>query len=460
MLHIHNSATKQKEPFKPIVPKKVSMYVCGMTVYDYCHIGHGRVFVVFDVVARYLRYAGYDVHYVRNITDIDDKIINRANENQENFEDLTHRFIEASEEDERALGVLPPDQRPRATRHMADIIDMIEKLIQKGFAYVADNGDVYYEVSKFEDYGKFSHQSLSNLKRGARVDILDDKHDPLDFVLWKLAKVGEPSWDAPWGKGRPGWHIECSAMIYKCLGENIDIHGGGLDLVFPHHQNEVAQSQGALDSHFVNFWMHLGYIQINREKMSKSLNNFFTIREVLAQYHFEVIRYFMLASHYRSPINYSHENLLSAREALERLYISIRDLSLPDLPKGGETFVTQFNAAMDDDFNTPVALSVLFDLAREINRLRDTNDLDAARDLGARLCQLADILGILKQTPQSFLQSGMMDNEVATIEKLISARNLARVNKDWKEADRIRDELIQMGIVLEDGAGGTTWRKV
>lgn len=459
MLVIHNSATKEKEPFKPIVPGKVSMYVCGMTVYDYCHIGHGRLFVVFDMVARYLRFSGYELNYVRNFTDIDDKIIKRANENGEDFFHLAERFVKATEEDEAALGVLPPDHRPRATHHISDIIAMIETLIAKGLAYLAENNDVYYKVSQFKDYGKFSHQTLSNLRRGARVDILDDKHDPLDFVLWKSAKPGEPAWDSPWGKGRPGWHIECSAMIHRCMGEHIDIHGGGLDLIFPHHQNEVAQSQGATGKAFVNTWMHLGYVQINREKMSKSLNNFFTIREVLTQYHRETVRYFMLASHYRSPINYSHENLASAREALVRLYTSIRELDLPDRSEGGEAFVEQFKAAMDDDFNTPLALSVLFDLAREINRLRDAGALTEATGLAAQLKALADVLGLLEEDAETFLQSGVADEQVEKIEQLITARNEARVNRQWAEADRLRDELSRMGVAIEDRAGTTTWHR-
>ncbi|MDF3054510.1 MAG: cysteinyl-tRNA synthetase [Gammaproteobacteria bacterium] len=461
MLVIHNSATKEKELFKPIVPGKVSMYVCGMTVYDYCHIGHGRLFVVFDMVARYLRFAGYELNYVRNFTDVDDKIIKRAKENGEDANELAQRFIEATEEDEAALGVLPPDHRPRATHHVSDMIAMINTLMEKGLAYLAENGDVYYEVSKFEDYGKFSHQTLSNLHRGARVDILDDKHDPLDFVLWKSAKPGEPAWDSPWGKGRPGWHIECSAMIHRCMGKHIDIHGGGLDLVFPHHQNEVAQSEGAMGKPFVNTWMHLGYVQINKEKMSKSLNNFFTIREVLAQYHRETVRYFMLASHYRSPINYSHENLVSAKEALARLYISIRELDLPNnVSEEGESFAQQFIAAMDDDFNTPLAISVLFDLAREINRLRDGGAVMEARELGARLKALANVLGLLEEDPEAFLRSGVADDQVHKIEQLIAARDEARGNRQWAEADRLRDELSRMGVVIEDGAGATTWRLI
>ncbi len=460
MLYIHNSATKQKQPFTPIEPGKVRLYVCGMTVYDYCHIGHGRLFVVYDMVVRYLRARGYDVTYVRNITDIDDKIINRAAENGESIEAVTSRFIDATHEDERALGILPPDIEPRATQHVPDIIALIETLVAKGYAYVTASGDVFYSVSKFADYGKLSHQSLSKLRRGARVDILEDKQDPLDFALWKSAKPGEPQWDSPWGKGRPGWHIECSAMSAACLGKTIDIHGGGLDLVFPHHQNEVAQSEAAFGCTFVNAWMHMGYVQVNSEKMSKSLKNFSTIREVLAQYDAETVRYFMLASHYRSPINYSSENLDSAKSGLARLYTALRGLPQPEEGfKADEKFLAKFNAAMDDDFNTPLALSVLFDIAREINRLRDEDNIVAAANLGGLLKQLCGIFGFLQKRPEEFLQSGTADTEVAEIERLIAARDDARQRKAWAEADQVRDQLLKIGVVLEDTAAGTLWRK-
>ncbi len=460
MLHIYNTLTKKKEPFQPLVPGKVSLYVCGSTVYDYCHIGHGRsIMVVFDMVTRYLRSSGYEVRYVRNITDIDDKIINRANEKGEQISSLTERFIEAMHEDERALNVILPDIEPRATAHIPAIISLIERLIAKDYAYVAETGDVFYQVSRFADYGKFSNQSVDKLRSGARVDILETKRDPLDFALWKLAKPGEPSWDSPWGKGRPGWHIECSAMCAECLGEHIDIHGGGLDLVFPHHQNEIAQSEGAFGGRFVNTWMHVGYVQINREKMSKSLGNFSTIREVLAQYKTEVVRYFLLASHYRSPINYTHENLASAQAALERLYTSVRGLPAAAEPKGGEEFSQRFHAAMDDDFNSPLAFSVLFDLAREINRLRDEGQIEKASGLAALLKKLAIIFGILQQDPVEFLQSGIAADGFVEIERLIAARNEARKQKQWVEADRLRDQLLAMKVVLEDAAEGTIWRK-
>lgn len=457
MLHIYNSATKKKQPFTPIIPGKISLYVCGMTVYDYCHIGHGRLFVVFDVVTRYLRSRSYEVTYVRNITDIDDKIINRAAENGESIEALTARFIAATHEDERALGVLPPDIEPRATQHISSIINIIKTLLEKNYAYIATNGDVYYSVNRFENYGKFSHQSLEKLRRGARVDILEDKKDPLDFVLWKLAKPGEPTWDSPWGKGRPGWHIECSAMSFECLGKTIDIHGGGLDLVFPHHQNEIAQSEAAFDCHFANTWMHMGYVQVDSEKMSKSLNNFSTIRDVLAQYDPEIVRYFMLASHYRSPINYSAENLDSAKAGLARLYISLR--GLPETKTiSGDIFLTRFNEAMDDDFNTPLALSVLFDIVREINKLRDENKIMQASELGALLKKLCGVFGILQKDPEVFLQSGANIN-MEEVEHLIAARNAARANKEWEKADQVRNELLNMGVILEDTAQGTVIRR-
>jgi cysteinyl-tRNA synthetase len=459
MLYIHNSATKQKTLFQPLIPGKVSIYVCGMTVYDYCHIGHGRLFVVFDMVARYLRFSRYDVTYVRNITDIDDKIINRAAENNESITTLTERFIAATHEDERALNVLPPDIEPHATQHIAGIIDLIQTLLDKGFAYVAANGDVYYSVSQFADYGKFSHQTLEKLRSGARVDVLEDKQDPLDFVLWKLAKPGEPTWDSPWGKGRPGWHIECSAMSANCLGKTLDIHGGGLDLVFPHHQNEIAQSEAAFGCRFANTWMHLGYVQVDSEKMSKSLNNFSTIRDVLKEYDAEIVRYFMLASHYRSPINYSAENLESAKAGLARFYISLRGLPTVAV-LDGENFSSRFKEAMDDDFNTPLALSVLFDLVREINILRDENKMSAAAELGALLRKLGGVLGIIQKDAEAFLQAGMIEGDKEKIATLIAARNKARAEKAWAQADQVRQELLAMGVILEDTAQGTITRKI
>lgn len=463
MLQLHNSLTKEKQPFEPINPGKIGMYVCGMTVYDYCHIGHGRVFVAFDVITRYLRARGFDVNYVMNITDIDDKIINRAQENNEEVEALTARFIDAMHEDMVRLGVISPDAEPRATEHIPEIIRMIEKLIENDHAYVAENGDVYYDITTFKNYGELAHQKIEQLQSGARVDVLDVKRNPIDFVLWKLAKPGEPKWSSPWGEGRPGWHIECSAMSTELLGKQFDIHGGGIDLVFPHHQNEIAQSEGAHQCAFVNHWMHVGHVQVNREKMSKSLGNFFTIREVLEKYDAEVIRYFMIASHYRSPINYSEANLNSAYSALERFYLALRDL--PEVSDHkiddafGKEFVERFNDAMDDDFNTPVATSVLFDIVREINRLRVAGDVSTAAQYAGLLKKQADVLGLLYQNPEIFLRRGIDENEVAKIENLIAAREKAREEKNWLEADRLREELAAIGVVLEDSSDGTIWRK-
>jgi len=459
MLQIYNSLSRRKEEFVPLEAGKVRMYVCGMTVYDLCHLGHARVMVVFDVVYRYLRERGYDVTYVRNITDIDDKIINRANERGEHFSDLTERFIAAMHEDSEALGILPPAEEPRATGHMGEILAMIEVLIRKGHAYVADNGDVYYSVASFEGYGKLSGKDPEELRAGARVEVGEAKRDPLDFALWKAAKPGEPSWDSPWGPGRPGWHIECSAMSTSCLGNHFDIHGGGADLQFPHHENEIAQSEGATGEPFVNLWMHNGFVRVNEEKMSKSLGNFFTVREILDRYRPEEIRYFILTSHYRSPLNYDDEHLDNARSALTRLYTALR--GLPEARSAGaQEFRQRFRAAMDDDFNTPEALAVLFDLVREINRVR-TEDEAAAAALGGEVRHLGGVLGILQGDPETYLQGeggaeGLSD---AGIEDLIRQRADARKSKQWAEADRIRDELQAAGIVLEDGAGGTTWRR-
>jgi cysteinyl-tRNA synthetase len=460
MLHIHNSLTRQKEPFTPIEPGKVRMYVCGMTVYDYCHLGHARVLVVFDVVYRYLKRAGYAVTYVRNITDIDDKILARAAQNGELFGELTERFITAMHEDAAALGVLPPDAEPRATGHIAEILAMIERLIAKGHAYVADNGDVYYAVASFTGYGKLSGKDPQDLRAGARVEVGEAKRDPLDFALWKAAKAGEPAWESPWGPGRPGWHIECSAMSTGCLGNHFDIHGGGADLQFPHHENEIAQSEGATGEPFVNVWMHNGFVRVNEEKMSKSLGNFFTVREILARYQPEEVRYFILTSHYRSPLNYDDEHLANARAALTRLYTSLR--GLPKAPSlGGKVYRERFDAAMDDDFNTPEALAVLFDLAREINRVRD-DDPPAAAALGAELRALGAALGLLQQDPEAYLKGGAAAGEGLSddaIEALIDRRTAARKDRDFAEADRIRDQLQDAGIILEDGPGGTSWRR-
>jgi cysteinyl-tRNA synthetase len=459
MLKIYNSLTKQKEAFVPIEPGKVRMYVCGMTVYDYCHIGHARVLVVFDLVARYLRARGYQVTYVRNITDIDDKIIRRAGDNHEPIEAFTDRFIGYMHEDADALGVLRPDAEPRATRHIDAILAMIAKLIERGYAYAATNGDVYYRVRRFPHYGRLSGKSLDDLLVGARVEADEAKDDPLDFVLWKAAKPGEPYWDSPWGRGRPGWHIECSAMSTGCLGNHFDIHGGGLDLQFPHHENEIAQSEGATGEKFVNLWMHNGFVRVNEEKMSKSLGNFFTIREVLRLYDPEVVRYFLLASHYRSPLNYSDDSLEQAKSALTRLYIALKDLPEASAPGHGE-HERRFNEAMDDDFNTPLAVAALFELAHDVNRLR-SEDLSEAAELGALLRKLGNVLGILERRAEDYLKGGAASGpDDSEIEVLIAQRLAARAAKNWAESDRIRDQLKAQGVVLEDRPGGKTeWRR-
>ncbi|MEJ5063811.1 cysteine--tRNA ligase [Erwinia sp. MYb375] len=461
MLKIFNTLSRQKEEFKPIHAGKIGMYVCGITVYDLCHIGHGRTFAAFDVVARYLRYSGYELNYVRNITDIDDKIIKRANENGETIEQLTNRMIAEMHKDFAALNILPPDLEPRATRHIPEIIELVSKLIAREHAYVASNGDVMFSVDSDPNYGSLSRQDLEQLQAGARVEVaVDVKRNPMDFVLWKMSKADEPGWESPWGMGRPGWHIECSAMNCKQLGEHFDIHGGGSDLMFPHHENEIAQSTCAHDGPYVNVWMHSGMVMIDREKMSKSLNNFFTVRDVLEHYDAETVRYFLMSGHYRSQLNYGEDNLNQARSALERLYIAIRNTDASAEVAGGEEFEARFRAAMDDDFNTPEAYSALFDLAREVNRLKDT-DKAAANGLAARLRTLAGVLGLLEQDPEQFLQSGVNinDEEVAQIEALIQMRIDARAAKNWAQADVARDKLNDMGIVLEDAAGGTSWRR-
>lgn len=460
MLKIYNTLTRQKEEFKPIHAGEIGMYVCGITVYDLCHIGHGRTFVAFDVVARYLRYVGYKLKYVRNITDIDDKIIKRANENGESIETLTNRMIGEMHKDFAALGILPPDLEPRATRHIDEIIELVGRLIARGHAYVADNGDVMFDVLSDKDYGVLSRQDLEQLQAGARVEVAEVKRNPMDFVLWKMSKANEPAWNSPWGNGRPGWHIECSAMNCKQLGTHFDIHGGGSDLMFPHHENEVAQSTCAHDGPYVNYWMHSGMVMVDREKMSKSLGNFFTVRDVLQHYDAETVRYFLMSGHYRSQLNYGEDNLNQARAALERLYTALRHTDVSAVAAGGEEFEARFRSAMDDDFNTPEAYSVLFDMAREVNRVK-TEDKTAADALAAKLRQLAEVLGILQQDPEQFLQSGAQanDDEVAEIEALIKMRNDARQAKDWAQADVARDKLNALGIVLEDGPQGTTWRR-
>jgi cysteinyl-tRNA synthetase len=466
MLKIYNTLTNRKDTFVPLEEGKVRMYVCGMTVYDYCHLGHARVMVVFDVVVRYLRALGYEVTYVRNITDVDDKIIQRANENGEDISALTARFIEIMNEDAAALGVLPPDMEPRATTSMDEIISMIAALVENGHAYQGSNGDIYYDVSSFENYGALSGKHIEDLQAGARVAVDDAKDDPLDFVLWKTVKPDEPSWPSPWGAGRPGWHIECSAMSTQCLGAHFDIHGGGMDLKFPHHENEIAQAEAATGEPFVNYWMHNGFVRVDDEKMSKSLNNFFTVREILKNYRAEEIRYFILASHYRSPLNYSQENLENGKSALMRLYTTLRGITTADVD---DSLCNDYNAvfykAMDDDFNSPEAIAVLFDITREINRSRDAHP-DKASVLAGCLRRLGAILGLLQADPETYLRKSVVSGEggagsisAVQVEELIARRISVRAAKDWAEADRIRDELDAAGIILEDGPAGTTWRR-
>lgn len=458
-IKLYNTMTRRKQPLVPLEPGKVRMYVCGMTVYDYCHLGHARVMVAFDVVTRYLRWRGLDVIYVRNITDIDDKILRRAEENGESITALTERMIAAMHEDEARLGVLRPDHEPRATGHVAEIISMIDTLIDKGYAYPAANGDVYYRVRKFTDYGKLNNRNLDEMRAGARVDIDEHKEDPLDFVLWKAAKPGEASWNSPWGEGRPGWHIECSAMSKCCLGDTFDIHGGGPDLTFPHHENEIAQSEAANGKPFVNTWMHAGAVRVNQEKMSKSLGNFFTIREVLEVHDPEVVRYLLVASHYRSPINYAPESLAEARKSLERFYTALDGVELANEATVVDAhYQARFTAAMDDDLNTPEALSVLFELARELNRAKQ-EDTAKAPGLAAELRRLGGVLGLFGQEPASFLKGVQAALPLAEeeIEARIARRTAAKQARDFAAADAIRDELAALGIVLKDSREGTGW---
>lgn len=459
MLAITNSLTGQKAIFKPLNPPHVGLYVCGMTVYDYCHLGHARAMVAFDVVVRYLRASGYDVRYIRNITDVDDKIINRAAELGESIATLTERFTVAMHEDADALNCVRPDQEPRATAHMEQIIAMIERLIARGYAYVCD-GDVYYAVSEFTDYGALSGKRLDELRVGARVEPDARKRDPADFTLWKAVADDSPSWPSPWGQGRPGWHIECSAMSCHCLGEHFDIHGGGLDLKFPHHENEIAQSQAATGQAFANVWMHNGHVRIDNEKMAKSLGNFTTIREILADYDAETVRYFLLSSHYRSPLNYSDEALGNARAGLERLYLALRGLPEASEP-GDQAWAQRFNAAMDDDFNTPLAMSVLFDLARAINRAREQQQIAQAAMLAEQMRCLGSVLGLLGSDPEAFLKATTDSDKAddARIDQWVSERDAARADKDFARADAIRDALEREGIVLEDNPQGTRWRR-
>ena len=460
MLQIFDTLSRKKKPFVPLEANKVGLYVCGITVYDVCHMGHARTYLSFDTVVRYLRHLGYEVNYVRNITDVDDKIIQRANDNGETPEQLTERTIAMMHEDFKALNLLEPDIEPRVTQHMSEIIDVIQRLVDKKYAYQAPSGDVLFDVSAYEKYGALSKQDLEQLQVGARVETSADKNDPLDFVLWKSAKPEEPSWDSPWGKGRPGWHIECSAMNHKHLGAHFDIHGGGSDLMFPHHENEIAQSCCAFDTPYVNTWMHGGMVQVDDVKMSKSLGNFFTLRDVLEKHDPETLRFFLMSAHYRSQLSYSQDSINQAKAGLERLYTALRGAKLDEsveLAYGG--YLARFEAAMNDDFNMPVAFSVLFDVARDINKHKD--NLAEAGKLAGVLKKLGAIVGLLQTDPNLFMQGGAdaSDDFAANVEALIVKRNTARANKNWADADAARDELNALGVVLEDSAQGTTWRK-
>ena len=459
MVTIYNTLTQRKEPLQPLEPGKVRLYVCGMTVYDFCHLGHARMLLAFDVVVRYLRFSGYDVTYVRNITDVDDKILARALENDEPFTTVTDRYITAMHEDEAALSIVRPDKEPRATAHIDQIVSMIEKLLVSDHAYRAENGDVYFSVSSFPDYGKLSKKKPDELLEGARVEIGELKRDPRDFVLWKAADDNAVGWDSPWGYGRPGWHIECSAMSTCALGDTFDIHGGGSDLMFPHHENEIAQSEAATGATFAKLWMHNGPLRIDDEKMSKSLGNFFTVREVLATYKPEIVRHLLISSHYRSPINYSQQSLSQSVKAVERFYHCLKDLDLAATKTlTNSRFEKAFRRAMDDDFNTPEALSVLFEMVSEIHQLKG-EDPALANQLGALLVRLGGSLGLLQAEPAAFLQHSVKsDLDTAEIERLVAERVAARASQDWRRADEIRDQLSELNVVIEDSVGGSTWR--
>lgn len=456
-MKIYNSLTQTKEDFIPIRPGKIGLYACGMTVYDHCHLGHARSLLAFDVMVRYLRYSGYEVSYVRNITDIDDKIITRANDKGEPWRALTERYIESMHDDEQELGILTPNHEPRATDFIPEIIQLIQQIIDNGCGYVAGNGDVCFEIARFEDYGKLSKRDIDSLISGVRVGVDAGKRHPLDFVLWKLAKPGEPHWESPWGDGRPGWHIECSAMSTQLLGQPFDIHGGGLDLKFPHHENEIAQSEAACGCNFANTWIHAGLLTINGEKMSKSLGNFMTIKDAIREYGAEEIRFFMLSGHYRSPLNFSRENLKQSRAALDRLYNSLR--GLPSVPSPLETDEEgAFVKKMNDDFNTPEAVSILFDLSHEIHRARQQSP-DQAASLASLLKRLGGVLGILQRDPESYFRGELASTEIEEIERLIGDRTMARQDKNWALADEIRSKLEAMGVMIEDTADGVKWKK-
>ncbi len=461
MIQLFNSRTRSKEPFVPLRRERVQLYVCGVTVYDDCHLGHARLLVVFDMIVRYLRHEGYGVRYIRNLTDIDDKIIRRARETGESVASLTRRMIERFHEDQAALGVLPPDEEPRATEYIPAMIDLVSKLVERGFAYLAPNGDVYFRVEHFPAYGALSGRRLDELRAGSRVEVGEAKEDPLDFTLWKAAKSGEPAWDAPWGSGRPGWHIECSAMATSLLETPIDLHGGGQDLEFPHHENEIAQAEAASGTPFVRCWIHNGLVQVGEEKMAKSLGNFLTVREALKHFDRETIRFWLLASHYRSPVVFSEGLLAQSRAGLGRLYLALRGLpeSPSPPPERVDPWQARFEAAMDDDFNTPGALAVLFEMAREINRVRD-REPGAAAALGEGMRRLGQLLGLLESEADGFLRGADSDADTAWIERRIEERQKVRLARNFAEADRIRDELAERGIVIEDGEGGRTlWRR-
>ena len=462
-ISIYNTLSRRKEEFVPLVPGEVKMYVCGMTVYDLCHIGHGRAFISFDLITRFLRFAGWKVTYIRNITDVDDKIIARASENGESCESLTERFIQTMWDDFAALGIQPPDQEPRATQHIAEIVTMIRELIGKDYAYLAENGDVYYRVSHFAEYGKLSGRNPEELLAGARIAVGESKEDPRDFVLWKSADetAGQVGWPTEFGYGRPGWHIECSAMSKKCLGSSFDIHGGGEDLQFPHHENEIAQSEAANDCSFANYWVHAGPLRIDGDKMSKSLNNFFTIKDVLDKYPPEVVRFFLISSHYRSPINYSEDNLIEAKNGLARFYHAMR--GVPELPKVDleqSSAYPGFMTAMSDDFNSREAIASMYDLVNQINAAKVAKNLDTAATLVAELRGFGKVLGVLQQDADDFLQAGdAQDISALQIEALIAERTQAKLDKDYARADKIRTDLAEQGVQLDDSREGTSWRR-
>ena len=453
MLRIYNSLSGKKEVFKPRVAGQIGLYVCGITVYDHCHLGHGRSMVCFDVITRFLRAEGYSLNFVRNITDIDDKIIARAAERGQSIDALTTEYIASMHRDAQALGNLPPDLEPRATSHIPEIIRLIERLIERGHAYQASNGDVCYQVASFKPYGQLSNQDTEALLSGARIDVAEDKRSPLDFVLWKKAKANEPAWPSPWGEGRPGWHIECSAMAMAHLGDGFDIHGGGLDLQFPHHENEIAQSEGATGQCYAHYWMHVGMLQVNNEKMSKSTGNFSTIAEALSTHHPEGIRYFLLSSHYRSALNYAADTLFQAGKSLMRLYQSLKGISFEDAGELSQEWLQRFNEAMRDDFNTPIALSILFELSHQLNKTRDATEARTLKHLGG-------ILGLLQFSPEEFLQNLMSGDsqQLAKINALIAEREQARVLKNWAQSDQIRQQLLEQGVELEERPSGTSWR--